>query len=100
MLFQAEAIRPGLWRIWDGSHTAFYLVEGQNAAALIDSGVGVGNVIRVCEDVLAGHSDAVPFRGPFGDSAVIAKEMDLVRFCRVDGGEGNIVYNTGKVRNN
>ena len=283
MLFQTEAIRPGLWRIWDVSHTAFYLVEGQNAAALIDSGVGVGsvrdvvmgltdkpvsvwithghvdhamgasefdeihmdpadlpvfaahsdmtmrqgyvagaamagadptavagvratdflpppeaerllplsdgervdlggihlrfykleghttgsmtvlleewrililgdacnaftylfdpscptveqyrenllrfrertdgsydrllfshgtgegdaamigNVIRVCEDVLAGHSDAVPFRGPFGDSAVIAKEMDFVRFCRVDGGEGNIVYNTGKVRNN
>ena len=32
MLFQTEAIRPGLWRIWDVSHTAFYLVEGQNAA--------------------------------------------------------------------
>lgn len=53
MLFQVESIRPGLWRIWDVSRTAFYLVEGQNAAALIDSGVGVGSV----RDVVKGLTD-------------------------------------------
>ena len=281
MLYQVEAIRPGLWRIWDVSHTAFYLVEGQNAAALIDSGVGVGSVkdvvrgltdkpvsvwithghvdhamgaaefdqvhmnpedlpvfaahsqmavrqgyvagaamagadssaaaevrerdflpppgadsllplgdgervdlggihlhffrleghtpgsmtvlmeewrililgdacnaftylfdptcptveqyrenllrfrertdgcydrllfnhgtgegsahmvesvLRVCDDILAGRADNMPFRGPFGDPAVIAKAMDPLRFCRADGGEGNLVYCPERVR--
>lgn len=51
----------------------------------------VKNVMAVADDVLAGRSDAVPFAF-MGRPAFIAKAMNE-KFQRIDGGEGNIVYN-------
>jgi len=53
----------------------------------------IDSVISVCDDLLAGRSDKIPFRGVGGEPALIAKTMDFRRFCRADGGSGNIVYN-------
>ena len=50
----------------------------------------IGSVIAVCDDVLAGRADNMPFNG---EPALIARTMDFRRFCRADGGSGNIVYN-------
>ena len=53
----------------------------------------IDSVIAVCDDVLAGRADNLPFAGFGGEPALIAKAMDFQRFCRADGGSGNIVYN-------
>lgn len=53
-------------------------------------------VLQVCEDVLAGKSDDVPFEF-MGQMAFIAKAVDPLTFQRIDGGIGNIVYDKGKI---
>lgn len=72
---------------------------GKYDRCLFSHGMGEGrvdmiaNVIAVCDDILAGKCDDMPFRGFNGEPAFIAKAMDFSRFCRADGGEGNVVYN-------
>lgn len=58
----------------------------------------IGRVIAVCDGILAGDADNMPFRGFNGEEACIAKAMDFSRFCRVDGGEGNVVYRLDRIR--
>lgn len=65
---------------------------GEGSVGLIDS------VIAVCDDILAGNVDNMPFQGFHGEPCFIAKAMDFARFCRADGGEGNIVYNPERIR--
>lgn len=78
--------------------------DGKYERTLFCHGMGDGcvdmiaNVIAVCDDILAGNTDAMPFRGFNGEPALIAKAMDFSRFCRADGGEGNVIYNPDKVR--
>lgn len=78
--------------------------EGKYDRALYSHGLGDGcremidNVLAVCDDILEGKSDNVPFRGFNGEPVVIAKAMDFSRFCRADGGEGNVVYNPDNIR--
>ena len=78
--------------------------DGKYDRTLYSHGMGEGtvdmitNVIAVCDDILAGKTDDMPFRGFNGEPALIAKAMDFSRFCRADGGEGNIIYNPDKVR--
>ena len=80
--------------------------EGKYDRTLFSHGVGEGaptmlaNVIAVCDDILAGSVDNAPFHNPTvpSENAVIAKEMDFQRFCRVDGGEGNVVYCPARIR--
>lgn len=78
--------------------------DGKYDRTLYSHGMGEGcvdmiaNVIAVCDDILAGNTDDMPFRGFNGEPVLIAKAMDFSRFCRADGGEGNIVYNPEKVR--
>ena len=66
--------------------------DGQGAADLIDS------VISVCDDILRGETDNIPFRGFHGEPVCIAKAMDFTTFSRVDGGAGNIVFNPARIR--
>lgn len=63
---------------------------GEGAPDMIDS------VIAVCDDILAGRADDLPFRNPMG-AGLIAKAMDFQRFCRADGGAGNLIYDPGKL---
>ena len=77
--------------------------DGRYDRVLVSHGMGDGcvdmidNVIAVCDDILAGCADNMPFQNPMG-TGMIAKIMDFQRFCRADGGEGNIVYNPDKLR--
>lgn len=63
---------------------------GEGGAGMIDS------VIAVCDDILAGRVDNIPFQSEIG-SGLIAKAMNFERFCRIDGGEGNVVYNPNRL---
>lgn len=78
--------------------------DGKYDRTLFCHGMGDGcadmiaNVIAVCDDILAGKTDDMPFRGFNGEPALIAKAMDFSRFCRADGGEGNVIYNPDNVR--
>lgn len=77
---------------------------GKYDRTLFSHGMGEGtvdmiaNVITVCDDILAGKVDNMPFRGFNGERAFIAKAMDFSRFCRADGGEGNVVYNPNNIQ--
>lgn len=82
----------GLKKLTDGRYDRVLLSHGmgESEAATID------NVIEVCDEILAGGGDNLPFQSPFG-TGLIAKAMDPVRFCRVDGKDGNIVYDPCKL---
>lgn len=77
--------------------------DGRYDRTLYFHGTGEGNpsiidrVIEVCDEVLSGGSDAIAFRGPGGESALIAKAMDFEQFRRMDGGIGNIVYDPRRI---
>lgn len=77
---------------------------GHYDRVLVSHGMGEGsanmirNVIAVCDDILAGRADNMPFCGFNGEPCCIAKAMDFARFCRADGGEGNIVYDPNRIR--
>lgn len=76
--------------------------DGRYDRVLVSHGMGEGsadvldNVIAVCDDILCGNADNLPFQSPFG-TGLIAKAMDFSRFCRADGKEGNIVYDPNKL---
>lgn len=56
----------------------------------------ISQVIRVCDDILAGKADDIPFEF-MGQSYCMAKAAGE-RMQRVDGGCGNIIYNRNKIR--
>ena len=64
--------------------------DGRYDCVLVSHGTGEGapemvdNVIAVCEDILGGTADNLPFQSPFG-TCLIAKAMDFAKFCRMDG---------------
>lgn len=59
------------------------------------SGQLLTNMVEVCDDILAGNVDDVPFDF-MGGHYFIAKKI-APGFVRTDGGEGNIVYNKAKL---
>lgn len=79
-------------------------VDGKYDRTLYSHGMGEGasdmidRVIAVCDDIMEGRVDNMPFRGFSGEPVCIAKAMDFQRFCRADGGEGNIVYDPNKIK--
>ncbi|HHV09456.1 MAG TPA: MBL fold metallo-hydrolase [Clostridiales bacterium] len=76
----------------DGKYDRVYLShrEGEAPKEMVDG------VIQVCENVLAGKADNVPFEF-LGQKAHIAKAIDPVKMQRVDGGIGNIVYDKERI---
>lgn len=64
--------------------------NGEGSPVMIDS------VIAVCDEILNGTADNVPFESPLG-RGLIAKTMGFQHFCRADGGVGNVVYDPGKL---
>lgn len=60
------------------------------------SGDLLEHMVQVCDDILKGNVDDVPFDF-MGGHYFIAKAIGD-RFRRLDGGEGNIVYNKEKIR--
>ncbi len=76
--------------------------EGRYDRVILSHGNGeapvemIDSVIEVCDEILAGKADNLPFENPLG-SGLIAKAMDFQRFCRADGGAGNVVYDPKKL---
>ena len=59
------------------------------------SGMLLQNMIGVCDDIISGHVDDVPFDF-MGRGYFIAKKVgDAMK--RTDGGEGNIIYSKNKI---
>jgi len=62
----------------------------------------IESVIAVCDDILAGRTDDIPFMfmGKPNPNAVIAKALTFEGGAphRVDGGLGNVVYNKAKLK--
>lgn len=58
----------------------------------------IHSVIEVCDEVMDGRSDDVPFNF-MGMEAFVAKKANE-RFERLDGGEGNIIYSKKKIWKN
>lgn len=56
----------------------------------------LAHVIEVCDEILEGKADDIPFEF-MGHHAFVAKRANE-RFERVDGGEGNIVYDKEKLK--
>ncbi|OGN86996.1 MAG: hypothetical protein A2X23_12505 [Chloroflexi bacterium GWC2_73_18] len=46
--FDVREIAPRAWRIHEPGHVSSYLVEGRDAAALIDSGMGIASIGDAC----------------------------------------------------
>ena len=53
------------------------------------------SVIKVCDEILAGKADDIPYEF-MGQQAYIAKSINE-KFERMDGGEGNIIYDKSKI---
>lgn len=77
--------------------------DGRYDRTLFSHGFGegapdmIGRVIAVCDDILAGQDDRIPHPGINGEDARLAKAMNFEQFRRVDGGEGNILYDHTKL---
>lgn len=78
------------------SHEARYdRVYLSHGGGDVDKAV-LDGVIKVCQDVLNGQTDAVPYDF-LGFTPVIAKAIDS-HFERIDHGLGNLVYNQNHIR--
>ena len=77
-------------------------LEGKYDRVLLSHGDGNGpveiidGVLSVCDDILNGNTDDEPFVFR-GESAVIAKTMDMRIMGRKDGGIGNVVYQKNNI---
>lgn len=49
--FAVRALEPGIHLIAEPPHVSSYLVQGERRAVLIDSGLGIGNIRRVVEEL-------------------------------------------------
>ena len=82
-----EALKPQVAEKYD----AVYLSHGpgNGSAELIDG------VIQVCEDIMNGKTDDVPFG--FKDSKGFLAKAEIERDVRIDGGIGNVIYNKERI---
>lgn len=82
-----EILRPQV----EGRYDTVYLSHGpgNGSVQLIDG------VIQVCEDIMKGKTDDVPFG--FKDSKGFLAKAEIRRDVRVDGGIGNVIYNKERI---
>ena len=75
----------------EGTYDKVYLSHGpgNGSVKLIDG------VIQVCRDIMAGHTDDVPFG--FKDSVGLLAKAEIERDVRCDGGIGNVIYNKDRI---
>lgn len=85
MWFDVSSIAPGLTRITEGGWVHAYLVEGTERAALVDSGLGIGDIGAVTRELTAkpilvinthGHLDHVGGNGHF-DTTFLHRDESL-----------------------
>lgn len=77
------------------------LVEGKYDKIYLSHGPGscpntvIDGVIAVCDDIMSGNVDDVPFG--FKDSQGFLAKAEISRDVRVDGGIGNVIYNKKRI---
>lgn len=86
MLLRLKAATEGVY-----DRVLFLHRSGEGEADMISS------VIAVCDDILAGRTDAIPFQSFLGGRAAIAKAVEFPSARRCDGEVGNIVYDPEKL---
>lgn len=106
MFYRVEALRPGLTRIWDVAGTAMYLVEGTEKAALLDTGVGVGDLKALVDSLTDkpvtvllthGHVDHAMGAGGFEDVRMSPLDLEIYREHSVFGLRRGYVSGTGSM---
>lgn len=65
--------------------------RGEGAVNMIEE------VIAVCDQILRGETDDIPFEALGIKGARIAKAVNFEKMCRSDGHQGNVVYDPNKV---
>ena len=76
-------------------------VEGKYDAVYLSHGPGNGSVelidgvIQVCQDIMEGKTDDVPFG--FKDSKGFLAKAEIERDVRIDGGVGNVIYSKDRI---
>ncbi len=82
-----EALKPQV----EGKYDAVYLSHGpgNGGVELIDG------VIQVCQDIMEGKTDDVPFG--FKDSKGFLAKAEIERDVRIDGGVGNVIYSKDRI---
>lgn len=76
-------------------------VEGKYDAVYLSHGPGDGSiqlidgVIQVCQDIMDGNTDDVPFA--FKESRGFLAKAEIEQDVRVDGGIGNVIYNKDRI---
>ena len=76
-------------------------VEGKYDAVYLSHGPGNGDVglidgvIAVCQDIMDGHTDDIPFG--FKDSKGFLAKAEVERDVRRDGGIGNVIYSKERI---
>lgn len=89
-----ETYKKNLLRVikrLDGRYDHCYMMHHDRDA----SGELLSRMVDVCDDIIAGKADDMPFSF-MGGNYFVAKNADE-RFKRLDGSEGNIIYNKAKV---
>lgn len=82
-----EVLKPQV----EGKYDAVYLSHGpgNGSVELIDG------VIQVCQDIMEGKTDDVPFG--FKDSKGFLAKAEIERDVRIDGGVGNVIYSKDRI---
>ena len=82
-----ETLKPQV----EGKYDAVYLSHGpgDGSVELIDG------VIQVCQDIMDGKTDDVPFG--FKDSKGFLAKAEIERDVRIDGGVGNVIYSKDRI---
>jgi len=76
-------------------------VEGKYDSVYLSHGPGSGHVelidgvIQVCQDIMDGNTDDVPFG--FKDSKGFLAKAEIERDVRIDGGIGNVIYSKERI---
>ena len=82
-----EMLKPQV----EGKYDAVYLSHGPGGG---DVGL-IDGVIKVCQDIMDGNTDDVPFG--FKDSRGFLAKAEIERDVRVDGGIGNVIYSKERI---
>lgn len=85
--YKIEKLRDGLYAIDDSDDSSFYVVEGTQRAAVIDTGMGTEDILPVINSVTAlpcvllithAHGDHMKFAGNFQERYISSRDIPLI----------------------
>lgn len=82
------------FRRWDSLYDRVLLSHGDDVFCKKEI---IEGAIEVCNEIIAGKDDKIPFKFMDYQELRMAKAIDPLTFQRIDNGLGNIVYNIKKI---